>query len=65
MDCRKCEKLYANDGVMPVLMKGQCACCGSKERLGKYGDTDIDVSEDCYRNGNFRKWLDDNIGTEA
>ena len=50
--------------VMPVLIKGQCVYCDTKEKLGKYGDTNINVCEDCYKNGNLRKWLD-NIGTEA
>lgn len=52
-------------GVMPVPIKDQCVCCDGKEHVGKYGDTDIDVCEECYRNGNLLKWLSAKNGTEA
>lgn len=55
----------AEGRVMPAPIEGQCVCCAGKEHVGKYGDTDIDVCEDCYRNGNLLKWLSANKGAEA
>ena len=36
----------------------KCVVC-NKEDSGCYGDTEICVCLDCYKNGSFRKWLNE------